>query len=244
MQRIIQNPENIATRIHMCAYNMKIQDKHGNEFIYKPTQFLTNSPLVAARLERKCDRTHKHAQLQGNRTNKAAIYPEQLIDAVSVGINDQIRADQFDLNLIASIDIAKDTEILDELKRAQLNAAQCHEDIEPDEYAVDDVSGAFLDPKMIKKARQEEVDYVRTMRLYTKVPIKECIAQTGKQPIATRWVDVNKQDATNPLYRSRLVGKEFNTYNDMSLYAATPPTEALRLILHIAATNQKESHYK
>ena len=39
------------------------------------------------------------------------------------------------------------------------------------------------------------------------------------------------------MYRSRLVGEEFNTYNDLSLYAATPPIEALRLILHIAASN-------
>ena len=68
------------------------------------------------------------------------------------------------------------------------------------------------------------------MKLYDKVPIKECINKTGKQPIAVRWIDVNKQDEANPLYRSRLVGKEFNTYNDLSLYAATPPIEALRLM--------------
>ena len=214
---------------------MKIPDAHGNEYIYKLTQFLTNSPLIAARLERKCDRTHIHAQLQGNRTNKAAIYPDKLIDAVSQGINDQIRADQSDLNLIASIGLIKGVAILDELKKIQLNAAQCHEE----EYAVDDVSGAFLDPKMVKKARADEIEYVRTMKLYTKVPISECLNRTGKQPIAVRWIDVNKQDTTNPLYRSRLIGKEFNTYNDLSLYAATPPTEALRLILHLAAPTEK-----
>ena len=90
------------------------------------------------------------------------------------------------------------------------------------------------------QARKEEVEYVRSMNLYTKVPIKECLERTGKKPIATRWIDVNKQDASNPLYRSRLVGKEFNSYNDMSLYAATPPLEALRLILHLAATGRPE----
>ena len=62
--------------------------------------------------------------------------------------------------------------------------------------------------------------------------------------IRDRWIDVNKQDATNPLYRSRLVGKEFNTYNDLSLYAATPPIEALRLTLHLAATNQQTANYQ
>ena len=96
----------------MCAYEMKIPDAQGNEYVYKPTQFLTNSPLVAARLERKCDREHTHARLQGSRTNKAAIYPEKLIDAVSQGINDQIRADTQDLNLVASIDLIKGTAIL------------------------------------------------------------------------------------------------------------------------------------
>ena len=89
---------------------------------------------------------------------------------------------------------------------------------------------------MVKKARADEIVYVREMKLYTKVPIQECINKTGKQPIAVRWIDVNKQDEANPLYRSRLVGKEFNAYNDLSLYAATPPIEALRLILHLAAT--------
>ena len=42
-----------------------------------------------------------------------------------------------------------------------------------------------------------------------------------------------------------MVGKEFNTYNDVTLYAATPPLEALRLILSIAATSHRgESDYK
>ena len=33
IKKIIDNPDNIATRIHMSAYNMKIPDKYGNEFI-------------------------------------------------------------------------------------------------------------------------------------------------------------------------------------------------------------------
>ena len=52
IQKIINHPEDFATRVQMCAYNMKTPDKNGNEHIYNPTQFLTNSPLVAARLQR------------------------------------------------------------------------------------------------------------------------------------------------------------------------------------------------
>ena len=53
-----------------------------------------------------------------------------------------------------------------------------------------------------------------------------------------RWVDVNKGDATDTYYRSRLVGREFNIGRDDALYAATPPLEALRLVISHAATHQ------
>ena len=58
--------------------------------------------------------------------------------------------------------------ILDELKKAQLNAAQCHEEPDLEECAVEDISGAFLDPKLVKKARAGEIDYFRTMKLHAK----------------------------------------------------------------------------
>ena len=48
---------------------------------------------------------------------------------------------------------------------------------------------------------------------------------------------MNKGDSVNTNYRSRLVGKEFKTYADDALYAATPPLEALRLIVSRAATD-------
>ena len=39
-----------------------------------------------------------------------------------------------------------------------------------------------------------------------------------------------------PVYRSRLVGKEFNDGQMDGLFAATPPLEALRFLVHEAAT--------
>ena len=75
------------------------------------------------------------------------------------------------------------------------------------EEAWDDVSGAELDPAAVKKARKEEIEYVRKMNLYTKVPTTECLHKTGKRPIAVRWIDVNKGDHINPNYRSRLVAQ-------------------------------------
>ena len=50
---------------------------------------------------------------------------------------------------------------------------------------------------------------------------------------------MNKGDEENPIYRSRFVGKEFNDRELEGLFAATPPLEALRLLLSWAATGGK-----
>ncbi len=61
----------------------------------------------------------------------------------------------------------------------------------------------------------------------------------GIKIIKTRWIDINKGDLKNPLHRSRFVGKEFNDGKDTTLFAATPPLEALRLLVSEAATVDK-----
>ena len=96
--------------------------------------------------------------------------------------------------------------------------------------AYDDVSGQELVPELMIKARQDEIAYFRDMGVYEKVDVHECWKQTGKAPIAVRWVDTNKGDSAKPNYRSRLVAKEFNTGPCPELYAATPPSECLRIL--------------
>ena len=112
---------------------------------------------------------------------------------------------------------------------------------------MDDNTGAYLNPQMVKKARAEEIEYVRQMKLYTKVSIEWCIKRTGKQPIATRWIDVSKQDEANPLYRSRLVGKEFNTYNDLTIsnfQVEGSPSDALYSLIIPGLGSQKTTYGK
>ena len=107
------------------------------------------------------------------------------------------------------------------------------------EAAWDDVSGAALNPKMVREARQEEMAYVNQMKLYDKVLISECKRITGKMPITVRWIDINKGDADSPNYRSRLVAREINTHKREDLFAATPPLEALKVILSMTASANK-----
>ena len=103
------------------------------------------------------------------------------------------------------------------------------------EEAWDDVSGHALDPERVAAARQKEMEYVHKKGVWRVIPISTA-HKNGWKVIQTRWIDVNKGDNENPNYRSRLVAKEFNTGAVDGLFAATPPLEALRLLISLAAT--------
>ena len=101
--------------------------------------------------------------------------------------------------------------------------------------AFDDVTSAALDPQMVWDARKLEMKFFDDMGVYKRIKRSEMVSAGGKT-IKTMWIDINKGDIEKPNYRSRLVGKEFRTHPDDSLYASTPPLEALRLIVSRAAT--------
>ena len=100
--------------------------------------------------------------------------------------------------------------------------------------AWDDVTGAEMDAEGVKRAREVEMQFFRDMNAYTRCS-RDCVEREGGKIIDLKWIDTNEGDSANPSYRSRLVGREYNTYKDNSLYAATPPLETLRVILSCAA---------
>ena len=67
---------------------------------------------------------------------------------------------------------------------------------------------------------------------------------TGKMLIGTRWIVVTEGDSLRTSYRSRLVAEEFKVDIRPELFAATPPTECLRMLLSRAAEieNRKVLH--
>ena len=101
--------------------------------------------------------------------------------------------------------------------------------------AYDDITGTELNADMVKNAREEEMTFFKKMGVYDVVDESHMHA-TGGKLIDLKWIDTNKGDSKNPEIRSRLVGREFNVMKDDSLYAATPPLEAMRLVLSDAAT--------
>ena len=51
-------------------------------------------------------------------------------------------------------------------------------------------------------------------------------------------MDTNKGDDQEPNYRSRLVARDFRRKGEDSIFAPTPPLEALRTILSMVATKE------
>ena len=72
--------------------------------------------------------------------------------------------------------------------------------------AWDDLTNMRLDAGKVIEARQKEIQYVKDMGVWTNIPRRTAQAR-GWKVIKTRWIDINKGDDANPIYRSRLVGK-------------------------------------
>lgn len=75
------------------------------------------------------------------------------------------------------------------------------------EAAWGDVSGAALEPKMVKAARRQEIEFAREMQSYDTAPAAECKRATGQMQIMVRCVDISKGDRGNPNYRSNIVAR-------------------------------------
>ena len=99
----------------------------------------------------------------------------------------------------------------------------------------DSVNGGWLPEEEVRKARKTEMSYVKSMKVYDKVPRGESQRVTGKAPIKLRWVDTRKSSGE---LRSRLVAKEFKRGNDPDMFSATPPLEAMKLMVSMVASAQ------
>ena len=184
-----------------------------------------------------CQGGHRHVHLISGRAHAAQVYPRQFCTTLCAGIAAQKKLD--DLGVVARpvmsmeemLSVAK---VSDGREPSEALHEECGDNLE----AYDDLSGDRLVPSLMQKARREEIEYFKQMGVYDKVAIQEAYDVTGKAPIAVRWVDVNKGDSQSPKYRSRLVAKEFNTGVNPDLYAATPPSECLRLMLSMLASGR------
>ena len=104
---------------------------------------------------------------------------------------------------------------------------------------IDDVSGETLPAGLTHSARVEEIRFMESWHVWDVRPVAECWAATGRAPIGGRWVDHNKGDEQSPNVRSRWVAKDIARWKDDAMFAATPPLEAVRLLLSDLATRRR-----
>ena len=246
VKQFMLRPEVGAITLHMCAFGMKGRDELGEGLVQKATRIMSSSDQVLNQVNLQCSNSgggqrHRHVHLISGRAKHAQVYPRLFSERLCEGIKAQKRLDELGLS-------SRSLMSLDEMNQAAQSpgGAECPSEAlhEPDAsqlVAFDDVSGQKLDPSLMIKARREEIKYFKSMGVYDKVDLAEAWAETGRAPIAVRWVDINKGDSLNPNYRSRLVAKEFNTGVRPDLYAATPPSECLRLMLSMMASGKKKN---
>ena len=236
MKSLLKDSTVFRAEADMCQYRLKSRDKLGEGLVLKPTSFMTNSACIAQELSQKCQNKngqsqHRHVTLDCGKTKDAAKYTRELCEAICQGLIRQKDLDRTGLMCMGEIDVmTAEGEDREDWKETE------HDEDEVDpEFASDDVTGEPLDPQLVREARKLEIQYVHDMKLYHKVPRSECI-KAGCKAITTRWIDVNKGDTQNKNYRSRLVAREIKKNNRPDLFAATPPLEALRLLVSDAAT--------
>ena len=108
-------------------------------------------------------------RLQNGRASKEQVYPDALCRATCQGVQDQIEVDKGGQFMLMNI-TNEDKTTSRELKKEENMVRSKYKIVEEDdsvelECAWDDVSGAALDPQKVRKARQEEIEYVHKMSL-------------------------------------------------------------------------------
>ena len=130
-----------------------------------------------------------------------------------------------------------------EAKRPRIGAVMTQEtneeeDAEWEDEVFDEKTGALLGVEDVRRARAEELDFMRKIPLFDVVPEAECWARTGRPPVSTKWVDINKGTPEKPDVRCRLVARDFKPKGEKDredLFAAMPPLEAKKLLFRMAA---------
>ena len=105
----------------------------------------------------------------------------------------------------------------------------------------DDAKGGWLDPVLIRQAREVETQYVKKHAVYEQVAMSQCWKETGKNPIKTAWADTNKASEC-PNIRSRWASMEYNTGPRPDWFSATSPLEGVKPVISEAtSSNNKET---
>ena len=245
---LLAEEEVVTATCDQCLYGSEAPD---GSPIKKPTTFMTNATELAGELGQRCQgrggecsrrKGGSHAQCRGKVARMAAVYDFKLCRAILVGFRKQLQKDGlckdgFTGMLEASMEREETPLALPCMLLSGKNGEVLKVQVSNSETFRDDLTGQELDPQLVRAARAKELEYFDGKDVWQLRPVDECRRVTGKAPVTVRWVDVNKGDDVNPNIRSRLVARQIRQAGEEAIFAPTPPLEALRSILSMAATD-------
>ena len=165
----------------------------------------------------------------------AAIYHLKLRRVILVGFRRQLKADGICKDgAVGMLEAGQEmTQVMHILPLLHVGLGDHILDVEVDGGVIyrDDLTGQILDPKLVRWARQKELDFFESEHVWSLKAFEESHLGTGKPPVTVRWVDVNTGDDVSPNIRSRLVARQIRQPGEEARFAPTPPLESLRTIL-------------
>jgi len=226
----------------MCAWGLESTDDAGRTGpVKKSTGWMTNSRRIAEVLSARCPGEHEHVSLLGGgRAAKAREYTKPLRRAILQALRDELQ-EIGEINAFTGTGPVPDEDIQLFKPDAPPYAPSS------DEWFWDDVNGGWLQSKLVREAREEEMAWMRRREVYEPCEESACWRSTGRSPwrgpLRCRWVDTNKGDSQKPKYRSRLVAMEIKKakkpeeqLSASELFSSTPPLEAVRLLCSLMIT--------
>ena len=150
------------------------------------------------------------------RAKLAARYPDALCRAICKGIIEEKKERANNLRAVVEIDertrpFRMDLEEHHEREEAEIqlyplmrltHGTKNRNDVS-EALAWDDLTGMRLDAQKVIEARSREIQYVRDMSVWIKIPRRQAQAR-GMKVRNTRWIDISKGETTNPIYRSKI----------------------------------------
>ncbi len=240
----LENMEGVyKVNFDFCQMGMRVGERPNDANKELPakkrTSVLTNSHALHLVLrEAQCRGDHLHGDLLDGKAAECQKYPRKFCKVICEAVKRELDTVKWRNRLCKQYDVTNEVQKLMKIhEKLEEMETPPEEDVMEYLYEgmefVDDITGAPLDKSQAVKARKEEMEYFRRMKVYTKVKREKWM-----KVITCKWIDQNKGDEANPNLRARLVGRELAKDKREDLFAATPPLESLKMILSIAASHQ------
>ena len=207
------------SKADQCQYGLTTRGPDGIEMpALKPTKFMANSVPMAELLTKRCDHTHLHQPLHGNRCAAAAFYPLGLVRTLIEGIRLQKNISKSVTSIVALVPLEKvhalggDDVVAPNSKCPKVGGGHVEIKFDARNFKPvyrDEYTNEVLPESLVRAAICEELAYFND-KVWQVTDLKTAEGYEDAKIVRCRWVLCNKGDAHSPDVRARLVACEVN----------------------------------